>query len=57
MSDEPSGSVVPADKSNWNAILKWSMAQQGDGTSGAPPAREMSEDVAAREGRKTVSRN
>ena len=44
MSDEPSGSMVPADKSNWNAILKWSMAQQGDGTSGAPPAREISEE-------------
>lgn len=44
MSDEPSGSMAPADKSNWNAILKWSMAQQGDGTSGAPPAREISEE-------------
>lgn len=35
--------MVPADRSNWNAILKWSMAQQGDGTSSAP-AREISEE-------------
>ena len=35
--------MVPADRSNWNAILKWSMAQQGDGTS-SEPAREISEE-------------
>ena len=42
MSDEKER-MVPADRSNWNAILKWSMAQQGDGTSSAP-AREISEE-------------
>ena len=42
MSDEKER-MVPADRSNWNAILKWSMAQQGDGTS-SEPAREISEE-------------